>query len=99
MDGKKVIIIGASAGIGKSVREAIALSKLENSGFEVVEFNPEKREVKELADQLKSIVERERGIVIKEQETYIIEKLPDLIRPSFLNQKIRSKYKRNLKYR
>jgi hypothetical protein len=78
MDGKKVIIIGGGAGIGKSVREAISLSKLEDSGV---------------------VVDKVVNNTTTEHYYYEFTRIPDMPLPFNPNQKIRSKYKRNLKYR
>lgn len=82
MSEKKVIVVvcGGAGGIGKSVREAIALSKLENSGVELIEFKPEKSDIKELADQLNSLSERENRMM---QELFTMD-APDKIQEYFI---------------
>ena len=95
MDSKKIIIVGhiGCFGVSASVAEAKALAAIESSGFQVVEFKSEDQELKELAERF-----GDRVIIIKEQEPYRIERLA-VDMPFIPSPKIRSKYKRNLKYR
>ena len=67
-DKKKVIIIGGgNHGIGNSVREVIALSKLENLDVQLIEFNPES---KTIVEQLESLHINE-NILIEPIETFV----------------------------
>ena len=82
-DKKKVIIIGGgNHGIGNSVREAIALSKLENSDVQLIDFNPES---KTIVEQLESLHINE-NILIEPIETFVQPK-PKVInnRTNFTN--------------
>lgn len=92
---KKIIIIGdrGGGGIGKTVREAIMLSKLKNSGVVLLEFKPGKSEIRELADQLNALSEQE-NIVMRE-----FTRIQGMTEPFIPNKKERSRYKRNLKYK
>ncbi len=66
MSEKKVIVVvcGGADGIGKSIREVIAAKKLDDNDVQVVNLaQVEKNELKELADQLNSLSERENRVM------------------------------------
>lgn len=77
MSEKRILIVGGASGIGMSVREAIALSNIKNSGVEVIEYKPENSEIKELAEQLVSMSEIEVKAMREMHEITMIPRIEE----------------------
>jgi 4-hydroxy-L-threonine phosphate dehydrogenase PdxA len=85
MSEKKVIVVvcGDDGGIGKSIREVIAAKKLDDNDVQIVNLaQVEKSELKELADQLNSLSERENRVMQDLCTLGEPEKLQDYFIPS-----------------